>query len=143
MNKNIVIDTNVIVSAMYSPSGNPAKILTQFFDDEIIIYYSDAILEEYKDVLSRPALKLNAEKKNNFFQILKHTGVVITPSPSTFPMDDESDRVFYDTAKSGEAILIIGNKRHYPDESFIMSPSEYLEFISPKEPLRPVGWSKE
>jgi len=43
---------------------------------------------------------------------------------------DEDDRIFYDTAKSANAVLVTGNKKHYPDESFIMTPAEFLEHIS-------------
>jgi len=60
---NIVIDTNVIVSAALSPTGNPAKIITLISNtEEINIFYSSAILSEYKRVLAYE--KLNLAKKH-------------------------------------------------------------------------------
>jgi len=41
-------------------------------------------------------------------------------------MTDETDRVFYDTAKASGAILITGNIRHYPAMPFIMTPADFL-----------------
>jgi len=40
-------------------------------------------------------------------------------------MPDESDRTFYDTAKTCGAVLVTGNMRHYPSESFIMTPAKF------------------
>jgi predicted nucleic acid-binding protein len=42
-------------------------------------------------------------------------------------MPDEDDRVFYDAAKTADAYLITGNSKHYPKESFILTPSEFLK----------------
>jgi len=48
---NIVLDTNIIVSAAFSSEGNPAKIVKLVANNENMqIYYSAAILEEYKYV---------------------------------------------------------------------------------------------
>jgi hypothetical protein len=41
-------------------------------------------------------------------------------------MADESDRKFFDAAKTCGAVLITGNKKHYPPEPFILSPAEFL-----------------
>ena len=53
-------------------------------------------------------------------------GIVFEPVTSLVPMPDEDDRIFYDTAKESGAFLITGNKKHYPDEPFIMTPSDFL-----------------
>jgi len=55
MSDNVVIDTNVIVSALYSPKGKPAEVLDLFFAGKIKLFFSDGILAEYEDVLSRSA----------------------------------------------------------------------------------------
>jgi predicted nucleic acid-binding protein len=47
------------------------------------------------------------------------------PVASVFPMTDESDRKFYDVAKTAEAFLVTGNMKHYPKEPFIVTPSEF------------------
>ena len=117
----IVVDTNVIVSAMKSVFGKPAKILNMIFDKEIQIYYSIGIMEEYIDVLSRPKLNIKASIQSDIISAIQRFGIMIEPSVSDVPMLDEDDRIFYDAAKEAGAILITGNTKHYPTESFIMT----------------------
>jgi predicted nucleic acid-binding protein len=54
-------------------------------------------------------------------------GELIEPVPSTQPTKDEDDRIFYDTAKRAGAYLITGNTKHFPRESFILTPAKFLE----------------
>jgi putative PIN family toxin of toxin-antitoxin system len=129
----VVLDTNIIVSALLSSYGNPATILDMFFNDEIQAYYSDNILAEYKDVLSRPALYIKPEKAKRFFEVLRDTGTSIEPTVSNIPLPDEDDRVFYDTARQSDAILITGNIKHYPAENHIMTPREFIDMLNPDE----------
>jgi len=127
--KKVVLDTNVIVSAIFSPNGKCSKILDMVFTDKIQICYSIDILSEYKDVLSRPSLALNPGKKNLLFMILGESGIPVSPVASTIALPDESDRVFYDTAKESGAVLITGNTKHFPMEDFIVTPSCFLELF--------------
>jgi len=48
-----VIDTNVLVSAMISPSGNEALLLLAVRQGFVKTCFSDEILEEYSGVLTR------------------------------------------------------------------------------------------
>ena len=123
----VVLDTNVIVSALMTSSGNPARILTLLFDEEIQIYYCSDILIEYEDVLARPSLKINFEKIVRLFEIIKKMGTLFVSRTSDTILPDESDRVFYDTARENNAILITGNIKHYPADDFIMTPRQFLE----------------
>ena len=124
---NIVLDTNIIISAALSPNGNPAKILSLTANEnDMQIYYAMEILEEYKEVLSRPRMNIDAKTQICILNAITKTGILIVPSPSNIPMLDETDRIFYDTAKASNSILITGNTKHYPVEPFIMTPTEFL-----------------
>jgi len=48
---------------------------------------------------------------------------------SNIPLPDESDRIFYDTAKENGTILITGNTKHYPNEAFIVTPANFLVLL--------------
>ena len=127
---NVVIDTKVIVSAVLSPKGSPAQIVDFIIDtNEIQIYYSADILTEYKEVLSRPRLNIDDEMIDHVVNLIKKVGVSIEATPSAMPMPDEADRIFYDTARAAGAILITGNIKHYPAESFIMTPVDFLKKV--------------
>jgi len=122
-----VLDTNVIVSALLSPSGNPAKIHRMFLDRLLSIAYSEKILAEYLDVLRRPRLHISVGEADRVIDAIRQLGEKVTPIPSKIYMIDEDDRIFYDAAKSAEAYLITGNTRHYPQDAFILTPTEFLE----------------
>ena len=123
----VVTDTNVLVSALLSPLGNPAKIHKMFLAGLLTLVYSSEILDEYQNVLSRPRLKIPENEIEIVFSAMKQYGERIKPLPSTDEMIDESDRIFYDAAKSAGAYLITGNMRHYPQASFILTPKDFLE----------------
>lgn len=125
----VVVDTNIIVSALMSPNGNPAKIVDMATDQKLRICYSPEILAEYIDVLNRPHFNFNDEDCDDFIQGVKRFGLLSQPPASDIPMSDEDDRCFYDVAKSCEAILITGNTKHYPIEPFIVTPAEFLALI--------------
>jgi len=127
-----VIDTNVLVSALWSKVGNPSKIAHLIPDGKIVPHFCDEILNEYKSVLSRPSFDFSyAEIEELLRQLVKY-GKNVVVYKSNIPLPDESDRIFYDTAKTSEAILITGNTKHFPPEEFIMTPSEFLRLIENK-----------
>jgi putative PIN family toxin of toxin-antitoxin system len=121
-----VLDTNILVSALLSPFGNPAKIYRMFLTKNLKVVYSSGILAEYNDVLVRPRLRIPAGEAKKVLEAIQEHGEWIEPPPSTHEMIDEDDRIFYDTAKSAGAYLVTGNKKHYPDEAFILTPANFL-----------------
>ena len=122
----VVLDTNVIVSALFSGKGNPGKILDMVLDGEVKLVYYSEILDEYEDVLYRPHLKIPADSADSTMTAIRQHGERVWPVPSTNPMQDEDDRVFYDAAKSAGAYLITGNTKHYSNEPFVLTPTEFL-----------------
>jgi putative PIN family toxin of toxin-antitoxin system len=131
--QKIVIDTNVVVSSFISSKGISAQIIALIaLDEEFIICYNADILAEYQGVLTRTKFdKYNFKPADieNFIKKVKETGILTEPPKSNISLSDESDRIFYDTAKAAEAILITGNIKHYPSESFIMRPADYWHKI--------------
>jgi len=124
--QRVVIDTNVIVSSNISLGGNPSIIMELFYRNKLQLFYSFEILAEYKRVLSYTKLKFTMEIQIAIINAIMAGGTLITPPTSTIPMPDETDRIFYDTARFGNAILITGNMKHYPNEPFIVTPTEFL-----------------
>ena len=130
-NPKIVLDTNVLISGFLSPQGIPAQILLQAAGGKLQACYNQAILDEYERILSRPGFKFEATPEERRFVVdtLKENGLRCSASPSVFPMKDESDRAFYDAAKAAGAFLVTGNKKHYPDEPFILTPREFADTL--------------
>jgi predicted nucleic acid-binding protein len=50
----IVLDTNILVSALLSPFRPPARALDLVLSDEIRLACDDRLMAEYRQVLARP-----------------------------------------------------------------------------------------
>jgi putative PIN family toxin of toxin-antitoxin system len=123
---NLVIDTNILISALWSRDGKPAKIVNLIPDEKFTFCFCGEILLEYDTVLSRPAFGFNTRQTEALLAKIVKYGKSVEVNKSTFVLPDEDDRVFYDVAKKCGAILVTGNKKHFPDEDFIMTPAEFL-----------------
>ena len=53
----VVLDTNIIVSAMLLKGGVPALVLGLALDNKIQLCYSQTLMAEYKSVLGRRKFK--------------------------------------------------------------------------------------
>jgi putative PIN family toxin of toxin-antitoxin system len=124
----LVIDTNVIVSAIMNPNRNIAGIITLIFSDEHILLFDGRILFEYIAVLSRKEFSFSTEIINDFIDYVKKAGEYVSAEISVKEFTDETDKKFYEVYKSGDAkYLITGNKKHFPVENGIVTPKEFLE----------------
>ena len=126
----VVLDTNVIVSAALTSTGNPAKLIELVSDGEIVLYYSKEMLEEYEDVFSREKLGFSLEAQRAAISMITEKGILVTPVKSDTPFSDMDDLIFFDTAKAADAYLITGNTKHYPTEAFIKTPAQFLGLIN-------------
>jgi len=125
----LVLDTNVIVSAFINPEGKPSVILKMIINRKAELIYNTVILNEYENVLLRPKFSNKIDSGNicKFINLIRIIGTSFNTVPSKIKFLDESDRIFYDTAKESGSILITGNIIHFPKESFIMTPADYLK----------------
>jgi putative PIN family toxin of toxin-antitoxin system len=123
---NVVLDTNILVSALWSDSGNPAKVARLITDRVFQLYFNTEILTEYHEVLNRPKFGFSALRREKLLATIYKYGTMVFVDKSGIAMTDESDRVFYDVAKTCGAYLVTGNIKHYPAEPFIISPADFL-----------------
>ena len=122
-----VLDTNVIVSALWTPDGNASAIMDLVLTDRVVPCFSQDIIKEYRTVLTRPKLAFKNSRIDAMISEITGRGILVTVQPSKIIMSDESDRKFYDTAKLCNAFLITGNVRHFPKDRFILNPRDFLK----------------
>ena len=128
--RNVVLDTNVVISAVLSKNGSPSKALNHVTKSEKMqLLYTPEIIAEYDRVLSYTKLNISKESKSEAIRQVYQIGKLVEPSASTIPLPDEDDRIFYDAAKTGGALLVTGNIKHYPDDPEIVTPAQFLELI--------------
>lgn len=126
---NIVLDTNILVSAAWSPGRNANRILNAALARRFIVCYDHRILEAYERVLHYPKLQFSEWEISAILDPIVKNGlsVVSDPLPEVPFERDETDRKFYEVAKFCHAVLISGNLAHYPTDPAIMSPANFIE----------------
>lgn len=131
--KQWVIDTNVIVSGLMTPHGNPALVLDAIIDGRIQLVYDSRILAEYRDVLKRPRLKLNPHLIKAFLNGL-HGQLLVTPVRIDTSAPDPDDLIFIEAALATEdQTIVTGNVAHFPKKIRhsirILTPAEAVGMI--------------
>ena len=145
-----VIDTNVLVSALFSISGNsnPSIIIRKIIDGVITPLYNEDILTEYEEVLNRDKFPFRKADIDWLISAFLDYGISLGRTAiSDEIFIDKDDIVFYEVALSKEdSFLVTGNIRHFPKKPFIVTPAEMLTIIDEMEvgPGRilnePVAW---
>ncbi|MCD7847699.1 MAG: putative toxin-antitoxin system toxin component, PIN family [Oscillospiraceae bacterium] len=122
----IVLDTNVLVSALWSQGSKPSAIVSATIADHFELCYDYRILEEYRSVLSRPKFNFDKWQVDWLLEQLTLSGISVIAKPlPDVRFTDESDRKFYEVAKFCNATLITGNIRHYPEDKCISTVADF------------------
>lgn len=131
----VVIDTNILVSAILTPKGPSAKIVSAILEEMIELCISSAIYQEYHRVLNYERFKLDPLKVERFLTALKNVAQWFTPTKTiTKIIQDDFDNRFLECAEEAEAnFLITGNRNHFNFDRFkktvILSPGEFWLFL--------------
>jgi putative PIN family toxin of toxin-antitoxin system len=113
----LVLDTNVVVSALLKPESVPGRALAAIWSAGAKLLYDARIGQEYGDVLRRPKFRAIASRAvDDFLATLAARGEVPTIVPPwSGAMNDDDDRIFVEVALAGRADAIVtGNLRDYP-----------------------------
>jgi uncharacterized protein len=124
-----VLDTNILVSSLLT-SGPPAVIVDLIADGNIIPYYSNPILHEYWEVLSRKKFGFDPAQVTRLIDGIVGAGFAVEGKQIIKNKKvNEDDRIFYDTAVEAKAYLVTGNIKHFPKEPFVITPAQFLAII--------------
>ena len=123
---NVVLDTNILVSAAWSPGKTASDILSAAFSGQFSIYYDLRIIEEYFRVMHYPKFGFKDWEIDAVLEPIVKYGIVIAANPiPDVVFTDESDRKFYEVAKTANAILVTGNLKHYPSDGIAMGTADF------------------
>jgi putative PIN family toxin of toxin-antitoxin system len=125
-----VLDANVLVSALLSPFGPPARVLDLTLSGEIRLAYDDRLMAEYREVLARPKFGFAPEDVIDLLAFLEANGEPVMARPLACEASDPGDLPSLEVAMHAEAILVTGNAAHYPASArgavVVLTPAEYL-----------------
>ncbi len=139
----IVIDTNILVSAILTSKGNPAKILKLVLEGKLNLIISPAILKETQRVLRYPRLvklmKKNKITMKEVYDFLDKMSKIAVITPGKLEIDaipdDPADNKILACSLEGEADYIISGDHHLTDLKIfqgikIVDPSTFLKIIN-------------
>jgi len=130
----VVLDTNVLVSALMTPGGKPALVVDLACGPALTPCFDVRILQEYREVLGRGGFPFSPDEAAGLLRDLRRRGLTVLTTPSTNPLPDETDRPFLDVALAADAWLITGNLRHFPGVPKAVGPAEFLAKLAEGSP---------
>jgi putative PIN family toxin of toxin-antitoxin system len=129
----VVLDTNVLVASLIQPTGPCGRVLDLVVDGALDACVDGRILAEYEDVLSRQKFRFSPEKLQTVLDFFRQGGIRVIARPLRVVLPDPDDLPFLEVAASGQAILVTGNRRHFPKTATrtarVLGPSECLEVL--------------
>lgn len=130
----IVLDTNVLVSAILSPNGPPAAVLRTLLTERVSLCFDERIVSEYRDVLTRTKFSFDGELVEELIGFLEAAGSPTLAPPLAVTLPDPWDQMFIEVAVASQAdFLVTGNLKHFPEEAregvTVASPREFLEAL--------------
>ncbi len=124
-----VIDANILVSALLSPGGVSAQLITAIRNRTLIPVISQGILAEYAEVLNRPRFGFASDRVASLLEDMKGLALLMKPQPvSLQDLPDPDDAPFIAAALAAGCAIITGNSKHFPPETGVktFSPAEAL-----------------
>jgi putative PIN family toxin of toxin-antitoxin system len=110
----VVLDTNVVVSALLKSQGLEDQVLRLALAGRLLLGTSPAVLEEYARVLPSQKFKLRPKEIVTTLKQIEKASSLFHPTDTLRLSDHESDNRFYECAEAAQAnFLITGNLKHF------------------------------
>lgn len=129
---SIVLDTNVVVSALLRPLCPPGKVLDLVLAGAVAVAFDNHhVFAEYAEVLSRREFAFQPDRVRDLLDFIWRYGQRVQPTPLAIRLPDPEDMMFIEVAVGGLAeALVTGNLRDYPQEHCqgvrVMTPRQWL-----------------
>src|ERR1700675_587141 len=95
----VVLDTNIIVSALLVPAGTQAAVLLLALRGQVALYISSPVLDEYEEVLRRPRLKLQPREIQEALAAIRKVAQLVARTQTLSISSHESDNRFLECAE--------------------------------------------
>jgi len=136
----VVLDTNLLISALIAPRGVPDQLYRAWSEGRYTLLTSEAQLEEFRRVTRYPSVRrfVDPAAAGTMYNELHHLAVVLTHLPIVEVTTDPADAFLLATAKAGEAdYLATGDKR----DLLVLHAFARTQIVTARQLLRALGIS--
>ncbi|TAK56131.1 MAG: putative toxin-antitoxin system toxin component, PIN family [Dehalococcoidia bacterium] len=135
----VVLDTNVIVSAVISNAGPPDAIVNAWRKGSFQLITSAPLLAEIADVLARPQIRkrsgFSAAEEATYVAALSETAILVEPSERLSVIEDPDDNLLIEAAVAARADFIVtGDKQVLELGAFrdtqIITPARFMAVLA-------------
>jgi len=130
----IVLDTNILISALLSPQGPPAQVfLMILLESDTQLCVSGDIYAEYEEVIHRPRLNRSDSEIEATLRAIREKGFWVKPIEKVHACSDPDDDIFLECAQIAAAhYLVTGNVKDFPDawaNTQIVTARQFLDAV--------------
>ncbi len=136
----VVLDTNVIISALLSPTGAPAEIVRRWEAGEFDAAVSPLLLAELEKALAYPQvtryLRLSKEQVSTFLKGYSTVAMLVEPQMrlEVVSADPGDDRVLECAVEAGAGFIITGDQHLLDLKEYqgivILPPAGFLVLLA-------------
>ncbi len=129
-----VLDPNVLISALLSPTGSPAALVVRWLAGDFELVVSDQLLAELRGAFAYPKLRSRITEKEAaaFIDLLGRTATrVEDPGTSPRRSRDAGDDYLLALAEASAAVLVTGDQDLLALMAVpVRSPAAFLESLA-------------
>jgi putative PIN family toxin of toxin-antitoxin system len=131
----VVLDTNILISALLNPQGPPAQVLLMtIVDSDTQLWVSGNIFAEYEDVIRRPRFNRSSSEIVATLRTIREKGFWVKPTEKVHVCSDPDDDIFLERALAAAAdYLVTGNVKDFPavwSSTQIVTAREFLNAVA-------------
>ena len=131
--KEIVIDTNVFVSALINSQGTPRKLLAKIASKKVGLVISSRLLLELVTAFSKPKLRalIPEGKISDLVSLVHESARVVKPAAPVTACRDPKDNAVLECALAGKVSAIVSGD----NDLLVLNPFHSIPIIPPKKAL--------
>jgi putative PIN family toxin of toxin-antitoxin system len=134
--RRAVLDSNILISALLSPPGAPARLVAHWLAGEFELVVSERLLTELERALAYPKLRarISADDATAFVEFLRESADIAADPTEAHPAGspDPGDDYLIALAAASKAVLVSGD-RHLlglRDRLSILAAQAFLEALA-------------
>ncbi len=131
----VVLDTNILVSALLQPQGLPARtFLITLAGTTAQLCVSGDVYAEYEEAIRRPKLRRSEAVIESALRAIRQNGFWVKPSEQVHACSDPDDDIFLECAQAARAHYVVtGNLKDFPAkwaDIQIVSARQFLDAVA-------------